>query len=653
MSRIAMVLLSLASPLYAAQWALLVGVNQYQVINSLRGCENDVRMVKDVLVSKLGFPEANIKVLLNSEATANGIRQAIEDWLVAQSQPEDYVYFHFSGHGSQVRDREGDENDGKDELICPTNMKPGDRSTILTDDQLDELFGRIQAQNLVVVLDACHSGTGTRDLSLCRPRFAEFEPGLESGARGIEAAPAARTGAQKLVGSGGMDGSARKRITLSGCRPDQTSADAFVRDGFYAGAFTYYLCKNLKKAPRDMTYHQLMEQVARDVLTNNYMQTPQLDGDKSQPVFGAQGGVVERPYVVVRRVVGHEARLNAGKNANLTVGSIFAVFPPGEKAFQGPGIGRIRVTSVDETIARSQVLDDAVIEPDCRAKETMHRAEVGKLKLFLSDVSESLQANLASLGFVAVVDGARSFDHRLEMRDLGGGVQGALTTDGVLGPGVTGADAAAVVEGLRPQLQNAYALKVLANLDNPNPPFKVEVWANRSADPAGLEQAGDEKLVQARLGDAIRFNFRSQRDCYLTMVNLGTSGKIVVLFPNRYQPDGRILAGKVYRTETPGEMPFRIRARGPAGRELVKVIATIDPLTLPSLRMGQAGPEGTRAIPSGSDFVQQLMLDLSSLGSAREATRDLVAEALPEGELLLPTEGWATDYLVVETTPAE
>lgn len=87
-------------------------------------------------------------------------------------------------------------------------------------------------------------------------------------------------------------------------------------------------------------------------------------------------------------------------------------------------------------------------------------------------------------------------------------------------------------------------------------------------------------------------------------------------------------------------MPFQIRASGPAGRELVKVIASLDSLDIPSLKMGEAGRAGTRTIESGSEFVRQLVRDLT----VEEVSSE---ESMP----LAPTDKWTTDYLIVETSP--
>jgi len=369
---------------------------------------------------------------------------------------------------------------------------------VITDDQLKEVFARIPARNLTVVLDACHSGTGTRDLSLSRPRFVEFEPGLNRRTRGL-AVPARP--AEKLAGSGGIEGSGKLQVTISGCRPDQTSADAWIREGFYAGALTYHLIENMKKAPPEITYHALMEGVVRDLQAANYTQVPQIKGDLARPVLGTRiAETAGTPFARVESVEGRKVKLHIDRIQQVVPGSIWAIFPPGETAFVGKGVGRVEVTRVGQGFAEALMKEEAAIQPGCRAREVL-----------------------------------RGFK----------------------------------VEDLRVRLE-----------------------------------------APERAGKAVR------------------------------QALGQIAGGRTYQTGTKGEMPFQIRARGPAGRELVKVIATLDSLDLSSLQLGEAGGAGTRAVESGSSFVRQL-------------ARDLAIEPLETGGevLFLPTERWATDHLVVETAP--
>src|SRR6266480_897551 len=140
--------------------ALLIGINNYAAVPRLRGSVNDVETMRQVLVSRWGFAERNITMLTDERATRAGILRAL-DQLVKESGPSDTVYFHFSGHGSQVKDLNGDEEDGLDETIIPQDGRSGDVRDII-DDELDEIFARMKPRSVMIVLDSCHSGTATR-----------------------------------------------------------------------------------------------------------------------------------------------------------------------------------------------------------------------------------------------------------------------------------------------------------------------------------------------------------------------------------------------------------------------------------------------------------------------------------------------------------
>jgi len=109
--------------------ALLVGINYAGTAAELRGCINDVRNMKNFLLS-FGYTDspATMMVLTDDQSDSrrlptrenmlNGMR-----WLVAGAQPGDSLFFHFSGHGGQARDTDGDEEDGWDETILPCDYK--------------------------------------------------------------------------------------------------------------------------------------------------------------------------------------------------------------------------------------------------------------------------------------------------------------------------------------------------------------------------------------------------------------------------------------------------------------------------------------------------------------------------------------------------
>ena len=97
--------------------ALLIGVGRYAHFEEkLNGVSLDLGMMKE-LSQLMGFKEHGIKVLENEQASTAGVNEAIEDWLIRGTGPQDRVLFYFSGHGSQVPDENNDEKDHFDEVL--------------------------------------------------------------------------------------------------------------------------------------------------------------------------------------------------------------------------------------------------------------------------------------------------------------------------------------------------------------------------------------------------------------------------------------------------------------------------------------------------------------------------------------------------------
>ena len=261
-----------------AQRALLVGVNRYRLPGcDLRGCVNDVTNMRDVLLKHFGFLVEDVRLVVDERATRKAILERLE-WLVGGAGAGDRLLFHFSGHGSQIRDRDGDElRDRMDEVLCPHDMD-WDGNHIL-DDDLRGFFSRVpQGAVLEVVLDCCHSGTGTRELQglallpgelAMQPRF--LPPPADIQARVDEDLSVRRL----LRGTNPMG-----HVLLAGCRDNQTSADAFI-SGAFNGAFTYYLCKHLRETGGELPRGELLRRVRASLRFNGFSQVPQLEGPRS------------------------------------------------------------------------------------------------------------------------------------------------------------------------------------------------------------------------------------------------------------------------------------------------------------------------------------------------------------------------------------
>jgi hypothetical protein len=155
---------------YAENRALLIGVGEYQSgIRSLPGIPADLNNMRRA-AALMGYRKDQIKVLENDAATYDGIRQAIHSHLVQGVTAEDRVLFYFSGHGSYVKDQNGDEADGVDEALVPYDASvlypdsvPQQQAFVI-DDELNQWLSQIPSQQLMVLIDACHSGSATRNV---------------------------------------------------------------------------------------------------------------------------------------------------------------------------------------------------------------------------------------------------------------------------------------------------------------------------------------------------------------------------------------------------------------------------------------------------------------------------------------------------------
>ena len=304
-----------------ADRALLVGVNQYKTISSLRGCRNDVARMRELLVELFGFDEREIRVREDGDA----IRTILDEdmnWLVQDAGAGDRLLLHFSGHGSYTVDNDDEPGEGgQDELLCLYNMDWDDPDSYLLDDEIAAFTSRVpDGARLVIVLDSCHSGTGSRAETAKRsssrtpdykiPRVKEVEGGARSPRSTSSRKSAADRDAetfrirfvpppdriQRLIsetrGRGRPFGRLREavqvpglnHILLAGAKDIETAADAYI-DGDYYGAFTYHLTDAFRELGRDADLGDLIDRVESAV--KRFGQTPQLEAEiVSGPLFG-------------------------------------------------------------------------------------------------------------------------------------------------------------------------------------------------------------------------------------------------------------------------------------------------------------------------------------------------------------------------------
>lgn len=143
--------------------AVIVGINSYRTGNNLQYCVNDAFKMHGAML-RAGY-DAEIltspyMAFGTDAATKNSIIRSLTE-AVSDTKPGDSLLFYFSGHGSQVADSSGDEIDGYDEILCPSDMDFGS-GTYITDDDLGLIFNQLpEDAALEVMLDCCHAGLGS------------------------------------------------------------------------------------------------------------------------------------------------------------------------------------------------------------------------------------------------------------------------------------------------------------------------------------------------------------------------------------------------------------------------------------------------------------------------------------------------------------
>ncbi len=239
--------------------AFLIGINYIGSSCELKGCVNDVLNVRKLLMDSFCYLPENIIMLddmgLNEMPTKANILKYLDEF-VGKTQDGDTLFIHYSGHGSQVDDIDGDEilnveAPGKDDVLCPCDYdKYNGEEGFITDDYLKaNVVNKLpRGAKLRVFFDCCFSGT-MLDLPYIykHGKFSFIENVCE-----------------------GTDDC----VTISGCRDNQTSADAYINDK-YSGALTWALLKVLNSVNKVSTTWLSLLTVAQHHLANDgYDQVP-------------------------------------------------------------------------------------------------------------------------------------------------------------------------------------------------------------------------------------------------------------------------------------------------------------------------------------------------------------------------------------------
>ena len=233
--------------------ALLVGINYVNVVYNnkkieLKGCINDIKNMSAVLEETNKFVVTTLTDETPIKPTRSNIITELTK-LLCDANPGDLLYFHYSGHGSNIPDVSGDELNGFDDVIFPIDMK------LISDDELKKLINEKLKKDvtLVTFFDCCSSGS-VLDLKY------QYLDSLSSDKDSLTINPL------EIEPEG-------KVFCISGCDDTQTSADVYISNK-YQGAATESFIRCLKQKS-NCTWRDLLLRMRSDLKTRGFIQTPQ------------------------------------------------------------------------------------------------------------------------------------------------------------------------------------------------------------------------------------------------------------------------------------------------------------------------------------------------------------------------------------------
>lgn len=249
------------------KFALCIGINYLGTSNQLYGCINDVLLISNILKTKLGYDEV---VILRDDLdesvrpTKHKIMQELANIIIKNKQYNE-IWIHYSGHGSQIRDLDGDEISGMDSVIVPVDFKT---NGFILDDTIFSFLKRINCK-INLVFDCCNSG------SVCDLQYSfEYKADKNILLR------------SQLSNKNRILTNNPNVICISGCGDLQTSADTYSSElNQSIGALTNSLVISMSKFNYSGLLFDIYVETVKKLKNDGYTQIPVLSSSSQIPNY--------------------------------------------------------------------------------------------------------------------------------------------------------------------------------------------------------------------------------------------------------------------------------------------------------------------------------------------------------------------------------
>ncbi len=582
--------------------ALIVAVGEYPAASKIKpiASVNDVKYIKAVL-SRNGFEEKNIDTLINHRATKAGILNALT-LLSKKVKQNDIVVIHFSCHGQQIRDQKTielgkDEDDGYDEAFLPYDAMAKYSPTgykgqnHLRDDDLYSILLDIRKKlgavgSLLVLLDACHSGTGTRDENFAVTRgepipFPDPENPLDS-VINLSAAEAKQGFFETIADS------LSNMVVLSASSPHQVNKQVIINNE-ELGSLSYSFYKALNEMTAGNTYELLFEKIRATMQAFIPEQIPMMEGNGQQIIFsGKYKAKEDKIYIRVgyKEGVGNEDSVftvEKGLMDNIANGTRCKIYKSESKEIYANAIIK-RVENfksygvAEKNLNKNELYEVKIDEENYGDLEAALKLSFIEPDAAAKTLEKQVKEFIKPYRFLKIAEKA---DFQLEVKNSGEGKQTILTDRNnkiIWSAGILNKDSLSdeqkgqFIAGIKKELR----IKYLRTM-----PDGGDLAQYVSAEIVPAKEYDKSAAIELEIGDgyALHIRNKSSQNLYYTVLDIYPDNNVEILYPYK----GKEPADYIVEKNNVVIRKLGVSKGSPPGVEFLKIIVSKEPMDLRSV----------------------------------------------------------------------
>ncbi|MCC6721031.1 MAG: caspase family protein [Bacteroidia bacterium] len=615
--------------------ALIVAIGNYDPSTgwSNISSQNDVPLIKAALI-KQGFSEKDILVIRDAQATKDGILKAINEHLIAKSTKDGIAVFHYSGHGQQVIDNNGDEIDGYDEALVSYNANMRYQKGIyegenhLRDEELgakmDELRKKLGAKgNVMVILDACHSGTGTRGDGIKKHRGSD-KPCAPEGY-----SPKGNNNGEKnsIVSNSGSTDKMASMVSFFGASPNELNYETEDENHNGVGSLSYAFSRVFSNAGKNSTYRGIFDKIKVEMSGFAPRQTPQAEGQLDYTILGGKINGKTEYYKVEKWKSDKTVTINGGELLGLYANTKVAFYDIDIKDFsKAKPKATGKITSAGLTNA--EVTLDNPLDKNTALNSWIYVTEKNygkislKVKMEVSNASlkNSINEELKKYPFITIVnEGADLIIDEGNKHSRGSQIKITSNSDYVLLDETVNSNIEVTTESIISKIKDYSQANYIRGLEVSDAKLDVKfefipIETTENGDKIVEKSRGDIKtkydssgvlIIKAGEAFKIKVTNNGTKDLYFTIIDIQPDNKINLVVPNaetgRTANDYFIKRGESKELGDDDIVVFY----PPTGNEVFKIIATEKPLDLSSIISTRgSGSRGENDSPFSALFAE-------------------------------------------------